>query len=597
VFATACALLALGVAPAAAQQVIFSIDYKGARHGATATGTPFLITEGDLLLPPLGAPSFGATAPPRMFRPTPQLGLTASCSSPGPGFPCDLEVDALSFGTDKPFVLSPDRAAQPRLFFSVDVQAIGKPAGPAPSVFTEAAQNEAAADVYSPYLLFQPPLDIGAIAVPRNTLVLDGNGDGPSASHYRGLGLVEPHLVPVPPPPPSPPYLIGGDDLDALAFAPAVTPNVVYFSLDSAFVDPRTGVPNSGSSAAVPMSVTTPGRVGGAVLQSPAGGPVTVYATATQLGLDLFGIDTDDLDALILVENGVPEYQPSVAPFDWLPGAPGGQKDLLIFSLRRGSALIVNQVLDSNFGRPIAAGDLLVPPMGTGLASFPPGIFIAAENLGLRTNRTDGAPEDDLDAAASGEVRYDCNNNEIEDAVDIATGSSADANKNGIPDECEPRPFCLGDGTLTDHTTPCPCANSGAAGNGCGHSFNAAGANMTGTGDTNPDTFQLQSSGMPASSLGLYMQHDTIDDKVFHDGTICAGGSLIRLRTRAAVGGASAFPDSNYAQDATLTLSTRGMVVPGSGVRRYYAKWYRNVSSTFCPPATANVTNGFIIDW
>lgn len=32
---------------------------------------------------------------------------------------------------------------------------------------------------------------------------------------------------------------------------------------------------------------------------------------------------------------------------------------------------------------------------------------------------------------------YDCNGNGIEDAVDIAYGSSADANKNGIPDECE----------------------------------------------------------------------------------------------------------------------------------------------------------------
>ena len=104
-------------------------------------------------------------------------------------------------------------------------------------------------------------------------------------------------------------------------------------------------------------------------------------------------------------------------------------------------------------------------------------------------------------------------------------------------------------------------------------------------------------STLPATSLGLYMQHDTVDDKVFHDGTICAGGSLIRLRTRAAIGGASAFPDTNYAQDATLTLSTRGMVVPGSGVRRYYATWYRNVASTFCPPATANVSNGWQITW
>ena len=34
---------------------------------------------------------------------------------------------------------------------------------------------------------------------------------------------------------------------------------------------------------------------------------------------------------------------------------------------------------------------------------------------------------------------FDCNENGIEDAVDIAVGSSSDANANGLPDECEGR--------------------------------------------------------------------------------------------------------------------------------------------------------------
>jgi hypothetical protein len=34
---------------------------------------------------------------------------------------------------------------------------------------------------------------------------------------------------------------------------------------------------------------------------------------------------------------------------------------------------------------------------------------------------------------------FDCNENGIEDAVDIAVGSSSDANNNGLPDECEGR--------------------------------------------------------------------------------------------------------------------------------------------------------------
>ena len=37
----------------------------------------------------------------------------------------------------------------------------------------------------------------------------------------------------------------------------------------------------------------------------------------------------------------------------------------------------------------------------------------------------------------SGDPFYDCNHNGVADAVDIAQGSSADANGNGIPDECE----------------------------------------------------------------------------------------------------------------------------------------------------------------
>lgn len=34
-------------------------------------------------------------------------------------------------------------------------------------------------------------------------------------------------------------------------------------------------------------------------------------------------------------------------------------------------------------------------------------------------------------------IEYDCNGNGVEDAVDIAVGTSGDANWNGVPDECE----------------------------------------------------------------------------------------------------------------------------------------------------------------
>jgi len=157
--------------------------------------------------------------------------------------------------------------------------------------------------------------------------------------------------------------------------------------------------------------------------------------------------------------------------------------------------------------------------------------------------------------------------------------------------------FCFGDGALADHTTPCPCGNNGAAGRGCAHSFSAAGARLAATGNTNPDTLQLQSSNTPANSFTLFLQHDAGGDASFHDGVLCAGGTLIRLRGRNAAGGAAAFPDPSFPNDATLTLSQRGQVTPGSGAVRHYAAFYRNASTTFCPPATANVTNGIRVVW
>ncbi|MCC6409874.1 MAG: hypothetical protein IT453_22160 [Planctomycetes bacterium] len=47
------------------------------------------------------------------------------------------------------------------------------------------------------------------------------------------------------------------------------------------------------------------------------------------------------------------------------------------------------------------------------------------------------APSLALASEAAGEPWNDCNQNGVEDAVDIALGSSADVNQNGVPDECE----------------------------------------------------------------------------------------------------------------------------------------------------------------
>ena len=157
--------------------------------------------------------------------------------------------------------------------------------------------------------------------------------------------------------------------------------------------------------------------------------------------------------------------------------------------------------------------------------------------------------------------------------------------------------FCTNGSLGSDHTTTCPCGNTGAAANGCAHSSGVNGAHLDGLGVAASDSVQLDVTGMPANAFTLFMQHDALGDAVFHDGVICAGGTLVRLRGRNAAGGASLFPDLSIPLDATTTLSQRGGVTVGSGVRRYYAAFFRNASTTFCPPATANVTNGLRVLW
>ncbi|MBI5364782.1 MAG: hypothetical protein HZA53_16520 [Planctomycetes bacterium] len=154
-------------------------------------------------------------------------------------------------------------------------------------------------------------------------------------------------------------------------------------------------------------------------------------------------------------------------------------------------------------------------------------------------------------------------------------------------------PFCAGDGLDPNVTTPCPCGNVGGPGRGCANSVNPLGALLDATGSPLPDTMVLAGSGMPATVSCIYLQGTALADTVFGDGVRCAGGTLLRLRTRANVGGASAFPDSTD----TISLSVRGGVVPGSGTTRYYQTYYRNSAGLFCPPETFNVTNGRVIVW
>jgi hypothetical protein len=295
--------------------------------------------------------------------------------------------------------------------------------------------------------------------------------------------------------------------------------------------------------------------VGGDVLVSCPGCAPAVYAPAFLLGLDAGGPDTDDLDALVLRENGIPGYQRSTTPYDWLTGA----SDMLFFSVRRGSALIGTP--DAFFGVPIEQGDVLVPTGGVGSV---PGIWIAGETLGLATQRSlPGYIGDDIDA------------------LDVSH-------------EREPGTrFCFGDGT----GTACPCANFGAPGRGCANSANQDGGIMWANGfpSISNDTVHFTASGLPPTVASLLIQgQNTIaggNGTVFGDGLRCVQTNVIRMYQRPTLCGNRSF-GRDVPGDAPISV-VGGVSTPGV---RYYQVWYRNATA-FCTPSTFNLTNAYQITW
>ncbi|MEZ6189967.1 MAG: hypothetical protein R3C45_01585 [Phycisphaerales bacterium] len=267
-----------------------------------------------------------------------------------------VELDALSYGHDYGI----------ELMFSVDEWAGGDfllPAMP-PNVSSEGVLtgvDDAAADVFR-YLgpvKRTPPPAAGGVG-PGNKQYLDGNGQPSPPGGARGLGLLEPML-------PGCGGNCEGDNLDALDINSTLNDvfGPIFFSLDSSFADPLDGPAlNAGTALGNGFS-------GSDILVSRAGGVPAVYAIAGSLGLDLQGFDTDDLDALILQDNGDAQYDPAV--------------DRILFSVRRGSAVIGQP--DSLYGMPIEEGDVLSVPIPGGASPFP-SIYIAAEALGLATVRS-----------------------------------------------------------------------------------------------------------------------------------------------------------------------------------------------------------------
>ncbi len=344
-------------APPPRPGMTFSFDWHGPTNGLIDAFLFRGIFEGDIVTPGVpGPPGPNNPAPAPLPPPGLQIGANLHFRILGltPGIVPPwreggvIEVDALSYGNDEPG----------RIRFSVDEFAEGDPRATS-ALVPEGPLGiaEASADTFdyrgtdAPLPPAMPPIIYG------NAHVSDGNGDGP-----EGVGLFEPN-------PPIPGIPDEGDNLDALDFV-TIEPEMsgpVYFSLDSRFLDPVESAPNSGSAG-------VNGFASGDVLvvydTTIAAATPVVYAPAIALGLDLIGgPDSDDLDALALTESGDGEYVQG--------------EDRILFSVRRGSAII--GVPDSRLGLPITPGDILMPPApGAAL----PGIYIPAEKLGLKTDRS-----------------------------------------------------------------------------------------------------------------------------------------------------------------------------------------------------------------
>ena len=562
-------LLALVLAPQArAQQttVSFSVDWQGVLQGQQSSGgTPF--TAADVLVPFTGKPTFDAEKPFLRFTGG-FLGITAytGCVGSGPGVPC-VELDALSFGKDARIPSAPGTLY--RVWFSTDEYAIGQPLPP-PSVASEAPIGDACADVFVARGL--PNLPVPPQVTPDHFGAIDGNGL-PSASGtlYPGLGITEPNVpgsgfpnFPFDP----------GDNVDALDVGSVPDPSTsrIWFSLDGDLFDPFSQTSGTGSAQ-------TQGVRPGDVLVRLPSGQVNVYAPAAQLGLDRSGTFTDDLDTLILGENGVPGYQPSATPYDWETSGT----DMLFFSVRRGSAVI--GAVDSLQGLPIMPGDLLGPPVAGGNGN--PSIMIAAEALGLQTTRSGGASSDEMNAGdLEFEPYYDCNKNNVEDAEDIADGSSEDKNFNGIPDECERpgTPFCF-----------CPtggvCGTNDDSDSGCRNST-GQGANLTGHGSSSVflDDLVLVSSRMRPNQFGLTFMGPSTGSAFMGAGIRCvAPGSAGLFRFPPSPTGSAGtfqlgpgivgYSKSSFPPQAAITV----------GSTWYYQSWYRDPNGP-CGQSS-NVTN------
>lgn len=542
----------------------FSITWRGPTIGVGG------ITAGDILMPQAPGTAFSAP-PPAIAVSAGTLGLSGSFGCVAvPGRPCGVDVDALSSGQD----VRPQQLASSWIGvqFSVDRYAIGGavPNVP-PSVSTETLFDDHGADVFRAPWPGRP--DPAQPIVPgRNSISVDGDGDaraGGLGAFRPGSGLREPNN-------PGAGWPINahdrGDDLDALDLGSEGNSFAApfYFSLVGGLIDLK----DPAGAPSVPNPAEIEGVSAADVLVAIHPLRFERFARASQLGLHPV---RDDVDALIMASNGVPGFQRSPNRFGW----SDPDYDMVLFSVRRGSGVI--GTTDSELGLPIAEGDLLAPPAAGASA---PAIVVTAESLGLWCQRTGRSGDcDDLDAASMEILEFpDCNNNFIEDRLDIVDGTSDDVNGNNIPDECEyvGEPYCT-----------CPSgANFGCSNasfwTGCRNHTGVGGAlQCIGPADQS-DQFQLVAMGLPpaATFVLAYSSGNSVPAQS-GNGLRCLTGRVKR------VGSSSSVPANGTVVAPMGTLAGLGTAAPMMGQTGHFQLIYRDVPGP-CG-STVNWTNALAI--
>ena len=318
---TSILIAAAGLAGADAAQAqsrfLFSVDWQGPTVGTLdPSGTP--ITEGDIMTP--------TTASLPALGPLPTLSIVIPATAP---------VSRASASVTPAVHLRRRRRRVPRggdAYFQPNLRprrpgrvlrdefAYGTGASSYFSVDTEFPVGNGGADAFTNQLPL-PPAPVAPMPG-MNSFMSDGDGMvSASGAMYPGVGLIVPNgpLSGLPD---------TGDNLDALDIVQPIGSFTGgrFFSLDGGWVD-------RSRASRTPVG---PGErvLGGRRPDAWPGRPPIVYAPAMALGLDI-AAGEDDLDALILRENGVPGFQASNALYRM-----GGGTDMLVFSVRRGSAVI-----------------------------------------------------------------------------------------------------------------------------------------------------------------------------------------------------------------------------------------------------------------